>query len=217
MGYKLNVVCRELNVNFNCRYENMARSKKPEIVAKNKEMKQVREHTVYQGTVLKQGDTNRMWCDEEGNTYDKSELTFWLEDEEVFENEQSKVFDINEFEPLSNYTDRYVIDKFYELTPSNNDTKSDYDRKIAIATNLSNMRRLWEYLSEEKIVGRAEFIVSSRGFVASDGYIRAVEFDDKWGLEIGVFKERKVFEFLQTQKSFETTSAPTQKKKVKMI
>ena len=72
---------------------------------------------------------------------------------------------------------------------------------MAVRTNLAGMYRLWEKLTKEEVVARGEFCTSSRGFVASDGYIRAICVDNgKWGLEIGVFKEEKIFEHLQEGK-----------------
>ena len=58
--------------------------------------------------------------------------------------------------------------------------------------------------------------MSSRGFVPSDGYIRAVEFGNHWGLEIGVFKEQKIFEHLQ-ESIPSMPAATTTKKRLKMV
>jgi len=94
----------------------------------------------------------------------------------------------------------YIIEKYYEITPSNNGMKKDFDRDVAIRTNLSSMYKLWEYLTTNDVVARGEFCTSSRGFVASDGYIRAISIESKWGLEIGVFKEEKIFSHLNEGK-----------------
>lgn len=162
--------------------------------------KEVKERTVYNGKPLMPGDTQRMFMDDEGKSYLREEISFIYEGEAVQEISQTKVFSITEFAPLSDYTDKYVIDKYYELMPDDNGMTKDFDREQAIKGNLVQMRRLWEYLHSNKVVARAEFNISSRGFVASDGYIRAIEFDkSKWGLEIGVFKEAKVFMHLEEQ------------------
>lgn len=55
------------------------------------------------------------------------------------------------------YTDDYVIAKYYEIFPSDNGMKKDIDRDIAKKVNLSQMRRLWDYLNDNKLVARGEF------------------------------------------------------------
>lgn len=98
--------------------------------------------------------------------------------------------------------------------------KKDFDRKMCIRTNTREMRKLWEYLKQNNVVARGEFNASSRGFMASDGYIRSVEFGNKWGLEIGIFKEQKVFQHLQENvpnKEEEELIAVPAKKRLKRI
>lgn len=208
--YKLQVVDPQNSLNFNARYENMAKAKKPPVIAKslNGDIVQEKLFHVPTNSIVKTGgggDLMRRWVDDKNKEYSKNELTFWYEDEQVQENEQTKVFTIEGFQPESNYTDRYVISSYFELSPSANDMKKDLDRARAIQANLSQMRKLWEYLRKNKTVARGEFCASSRGFMVSDAYIRAVAFDiadsqgnlkEKWGLEIGVFKEEKVFKHL---------------------
>ena len=196
MGYKLQIVDPDKGFNMNVRFENMSRHKRPEIIAKNANGDIVKNTTVYQGNILGPGTTQKKWMDVKGNEYSKAELRFFMGDEEVEELSMTKVFDIEGYQDLSNYTDMYVIDRFYEIYPSDNDMKKDIDRKRAIACNTSQMYKLWEYLRKENKVARGEFCPASRGFIASDGYIRAIETDGKWGMEIGVFKEEKVFQHL---------------------
>ncbi len=130
----------------------------------------------------------------------------------------TRVFEVEGYQELGNYTDMYVIDRFYEIYASDNDMKKDIDRERAIATNKTQMYKLWEYLKKENKVARGEFCPSSRGFIASDGYIRAIECEGKWGMEIGVFKEAKEFTHLQEGKP-DAVAMPqaSKKKRVKMI
>ena len=218
MSYKLQIVDPS-GLQFNARYQNLARKKKPSVTAKSPTGKDVKERTLYQGTVLMPGDTQRKFVDEDGNIFGKQELTFWYEGGQVEEIEQTKVFEIEGYQPVANYTDKYVIGTFYEVFPSDNDMKKDYDKARAIQANTVQMRKLWEYLTEKKVVARGEFCTSSKGFVASDGYIRAICLDgNKWGLEIGVFKEEKIFEHLQEGTPSEVVPAPAKKgKKLKMV
>ena len=123
------------------------------------------------------------------------------------------------FQPLPNYTDKYIIDKYYEIYPSDNKMTKDYDREVAVKLNLSAMYKLWEYLTANDTVARGEFCTSSRGFVASDGYIRPISIEGKWGLEIGVFKEEKVFQHLNEGKPTEIKAAAQagSRKRLKMV
>jgi len=197
MAYKLNIVDTANSINANVRYENLARQDRPAITAKvgDKEVKLV---STYQDTILPKGSTKRQYADDEGNFYGTSEVTFYFEGQEVSQVQQTKTFNIIEYQPLKNYTDKYVIATYYELFACNNGMRSDRDRDIAIRGNTIQMRKLWEKLYEGNVVARGEFITTSRGFLASDGYIRAVKFNSvKWGLEIGLFKEEKVFQHLQ--------------------
>jgi hypothetical protein len=196
MAYKLQVVDETHGISFNSKRDNLSNYKRPDVVATASNGTVVKERTLYQGQVLPAGSTNRQWADEQGNLFAKAELTFTYEDEVVEENSMTKVFQVMSFEPETNYTDRYVIDKYYELFPSNNDMKKDFDREVALRSNLSQMYKLWERLHNNGEVARGEFCVSSRGFVSSDGYIRAISVEGKWTLEVGVFKEEKIFNHL---------------------
>ena len=221
MAFKLNIVDKKQGLNFNVKYSNLAKAKRPEIAAKNSKGETVKEKMVVvkDGQVL-QGDLGRKWLDDKGNEYGKTELTFWFKNEQVIENQQTKVMEIEGYQALDNYTDKYVISTYYELEPAHNDMKKDRDREIARSSNLYQMRKLWDYLNENKVVARGEFCSSSRGFVASDGYIRAIKVNGtKWGLEIGVFKEEKIFEHLQEHvpQQVDPVVIPTGRKRIKNI
>jgi len=217
MAYNLQIVSDD--VSFNSKYQNLSKYKKPNIIAKAPNGKEVKERSVYQGTTLHPGSTQRQWRDEDDVQYAKSELTFEYEGEPVQENSMTKVFQIEGYEPLSNYIDMYVIDKFYEVYASDNGMKKDIDREIAVKTNNAQMYKLWEKLTSESVVARGEFCPSSKGFVASDGYIRAISIEGKWALEIGVFKEAKVFQYLQEGKpsAVQTAVQSGLKKRLKMV
>ena len=217
MAYNLQIVADEIS--FNCKYENLSKYKRPNVEAKAANGKVVHERSTYQGQILGPGATQRQWCDDDGNIYSKQELTFYYEGEPVEENTQTKVMQIDGYQPLANYTDNYVIDKYYEIFPSDNKMKKDIDRKVAVSTNLSAMYKLWEKLMNDQVVARGEFCVASKGFVASDGYIRAISIEGKWGLEIGVFKEEKIFQHLQEGEPTQVKTAVQAglKKRLKMV
>lgn len=180
----------------NVRYEKMDRDEPPKIVHKvDNEI--VAFKTMHDGKILLEGMTKKVWADEKGKTYAKEEVKHYYEEDEVTEKGQTKIFEIIGFQPLSAYTDSYVLDKYYELSADEDGHTKDFDKNIARRKNTVGMRILWEYLHQNKVVARGEFNVSSSGFLATDGYIRAVSFGNKWGLEVGIFKEEKIFHHLQ--------------------
>lgn len=181
---------------FNTRYEKMDRNKKLKIVAKVGDV-EVSEKSTYNDIILLPGMTKKLWVDATGGVYEKSQVKFYHEDQEVSEKSQTKCFEITGFQPVSSYTDMYVIDKFYEIYPDDDGCSKDFDKECSRRKNLVGMRRLWEHLDSTGSVARGEFNTSSRGFESSDGYIRAIKFGNKWALELGVLKEEKVFQHLQ--------------------
>ena len=217
MAYKLQIVDDKVGVNFAIKYENLSRYERPEVEAKAPDGSIVKERTTYQGQILPAGSTNRQWCDDKGTVYQKSQLKFYYQGQEVPENTQTKVLTISGYQPLKNYTDNYVIATYYELYPHNNDMKKDFDKETARVTNLSGMKKLFDYLDSNQLVARGEFCPSSKGFVASDGYIRAVKFGNKWALELGVFKEEKVFEHLNEEVPAVPVQTATPIKRLKMV
>jgi hypothetical protein len=200
MAYKLGIQDKKLGISANVRYENLARLDKPEVKAIAPNGKEVAQHTVVNNQVIQKGQSNRCWVDDTGQQYSETELKFYVNGEQVERISQTKVLEILEYQPETNYTDMYVIDTYYELYPDDNSMKSDYDREKAVGYNLSAMHKLWEYLHDNKLVARGEFNAASKGFMSSDGYIRAIFIEGKWGLEIGKFKEKKVFEHLNEGK-----------------
>ncbi len=217
MSFKLQLVEKNLGLNFNVRYENLAKQKRPEVEAKAPNGSIVKERTLLNGVILPPGSTQRQWADDDGVIYEKSQLRFFYEGSEVVENTQTKVFQVTNYQPLRNYTDQYVIASYYEVFPHDNDLKKDFDQEVARQTNLAGMRKLWEHLKNTQQVARGEFCVSSKGFQVSDGYIRAIEYGNKWGLEIGVFKEEKIFEHLNESVPIAPTQKATSIKRIKTI
>lgn len=218
MAYKLQVCEDKLGLNFNVRYENLSKLERPEVEAKAPNGAIVKEKSTFQGQILAPGSTQRQWVDDAGNIYQKSQLKFFYQGQEVTENTQTKVFTIVGYQPEKNYTDTYVISTYYEMFPHNNDMKKDFDKETARVTNLVGMKRLWDHLHVSRLVARGEFCPSSKGFVASDGYLRAVEFGNKWALELGVFKEEKKFEHLNENEPIvapKAAAAPI--KRLKMV
>ena len=218
MAYKLSIQDSKLGLSFEVKYENLDKLERPEIEAKAPDGSIVKERTVYQGTVLVPGSTQRQWVDDAGNVYNKAQLKFFYQGQEVTENSQTKTYVISGYQPLKNYTDTYVISKYYELFPHNNDMKKDYDKEVARISNLIAMRKLWEYLHQNKLVARGEFSPASKGFIAGDAYLRSIEIGNQWGLELGTFSQEKKFEHLNENSPIVApvqTAAPS--KRLKMV
>ncbi len=217
MAYRLTCTEPTMGLTFQVRYENLSKLERPEVEAKTPDGSIVKERTTYQGQVLGPGSTQRQWCDDKGNVYQKSQLKFFYQGQEVQENSQTKVFTIQGYQPLKNYTDNYVISTYYETFPDTNDMKKDYDKEVARITNLTGMKKLWNYLHQNQLVARGEMNTSSKGFINSDGYLRAVEFGNKWTLELGIFKQEKIFEYLQEGVPALPAVSATSAKRLKMV
>lgn len=219
MAYNLQISSKDLGLNFSVKYEKMDRAKKPVIEARNQGGEKISEHQKCNkcNEVLRKGDTSKGWFNKGNQQFGRTELTFWHEGQQVYENSQTKVFEIEGFQPLASYTDDYIVAKYYEIWESDNGLTKDFDRKAAESANRYQMRKLFEHLYEKNLVARGEFCPSSRGFVASDAYIRPIKKNgNKWDLEIGVFKEEK--EFHHMQEGVPTKIAvPEKKKKIKMV
>jgi hypothetical protein len=215
--YKLNVNDSKNNFNFNIKYGNLEKLERPEVVAKAPNGNIVKESTTYEGKLLPKGSTQRQWLDEQGNIYAKGELTFWYNNEQVQEKSMTKIFNITSYEPLVNYTDKYIISTYYEVMPHDNDMKKDIDKEQAVSTNIIGMKKLFDYLTENNVVARGEFSASSKGFLTSDAFIRSIKFGNHWTLELGVFSQEKVFKYLQEGIPSIVINSKPELKKIKMI
>ena len=143
MAYRLQIMDTGNGIAFNIKYQNLSKAKKPDIIATAHDGSVVKERTVYQGQVLGPGATQRKWCNDQGDVFSKSELQFWHDGDEVEENVMTKSFEIVDYQALKDYNDLYVMDKFYEVLPGDNDMKKDIDKERARISNLHGMRKLW--------------------------------------------------------------------------
>jgi hypothetical protein len=214
-AYKLCVQDNSLGINVNVRYENLERADKPEITTKGPQGQKVKQVRVWKGNVLEKDTVNNKYMDDAGGEYSKDQLTYWMGEQQVSEVSQTKVFNIEGYQPVKNYTDEYVIDTYYEIYACDNSMTKDIDRQRAIQNNLVGMYKLWKHLHDNNVVARGEFCPASRGFTVSDGYIRAIDLNGKWALEIGKFKEAK--KFLHAQETVPTESVAQEAPKLARI
>lgn len=200
MAKNLQIVDENNNINASCKYEplNMSEKDKPKVSFKTR----IGGTPVYLKTVGSDRgpiQTFKAYLDDNGNEYQKTDLVAYDPDtnEELEVFDMTTIFSIVKYEPESNYTDRYVVDKYYELFPSDNSKKKDHERDIAINTNRIGMKKLYDHLVKEGVVAKAEFVATSGHYRAGAGYIRPITVDGgKWTLELGTFKEEKVFSHL---------------------
>ncbi len=203
MAKKLTILDHNLGINANVKYDplNMKGKDRQKIAFKAPSGERVTFTTV--DVTRKPVQTFKAYLDEKGTEYSKMQLTA-IDDatgDPLAEFESTTVFDIIKYEPEESYTDRYIVDKYYELAASDEGKKKDIDRKIACDLNRAQMKKLYDHLKQNHVVGKAEFVATTGHYRAGAGYIRAIEFDGgKWTLELGAFKEEKVFKHLNEPK-----------------
>lgn len=142
-----------------------------------------------------------VYVDEDGNQHDKKNLeAFYVTEEDALIpamiNEKTEIFEIKKWEPAINYLDRYQMDKYYQVRPSSGTSKKDYVKQREVEFNTEQMKKLWDYMFSESVVGRGTLNVTSSGYLPSVGYLRAVDPDDtgkSWTFEMAVFKQSKPF------------------------
>lgn len=199
MAKNLQLLDQNLKISCNVKYEPLheGEKEKSKVVFKAASGKEVKLTTV--GPDRKPIATSKAYLDEDGREYAKQELAAYDESGEVLEPyEATTIFDIRKYEPASYYTDHYIVEKYYELFPSDDGKKKELDRKIASDLNRVGMKALYDYLVGNNAVAKAEFISTTGSYRPGAAYIRAITLDNgKWTLEMGVFKQEKIFKYLQ--------------------
>ena len=63
------------------------------------------------------------------------------------------------------------------------------------------MKKLYDYMAKEQVVGRGVMNITSSGYLPTIAYIRPVDVDGNgaWTLEVGVFKQQKRFTWIGSQ------------------
>lgn len=176
----------------------------PKIVLKTQAGEETRFVRVKDGKILE--DLSNGQADSKDNLYAKGDLipyyqTIDGEQLQASVNEKTEVFDIKSWEPVQNYLDKYQMDKYYGVKPSQGKSKSDFARKKTYQANTSALKKLWDHMNNRQVVGKAVFNITSSGYLPSVGYLRAVEQDNgKWTFEIAIFKQTKVFPWIEEKK-----------------
>ncbi len=204
MAYGLKIIDTKEGITFDCKRENMAGKKEfiePVGYAPNGKVVTRKQFDISTGAPVQY---TFKYVDEDGKQFEKSEITWKIGDEVVSPVEMTSVFEIKSYRPVIEFTDRFVIEKYYELSadmgPSSKGKKKtpESERERIRISNLMGMRKLWEKLIKEGAVAGGNFNGSSGNFKPGMAFVRAIKINgNKWGLELGVFKEEKIFEFLQ--------------------
>lgn len=145
-----------------------------------------------------QGRTSA-YVDPSGKAYQKSEaLPFYkvADSDELIpatKNDKTEVFEVRTWDTVENYLDKYQMDRYYQVRPSSGVSKKDFAKALAIQANTVELKKLWSYMYDKKVVGKGVLNITSSGFLPSVGYLRAIKLGDKWTLEMAIFKETKPF------------------------
>jgi hypothetical protein len=153
------------------------------------------------GTAIEMGNC---YVDPTGNIVPTPEIVPYYTTEsgkfiQAVKNHKTEVFEITKWEPIKNYLDKYIIDAYYVIKPSQGKSKADVQRKLNIKVNVKGMKKLYDHMINKGIVGRGVLNVTSSGYLPSIAYVRPVrepnDSKDTWALEIGVFKQQKRFTY----------------------
>ena len=112
-------------------------------------------------------------------------------------NEKTEVFEITKWEPSTNFTDKYIVDKYYQVKPAQGKSKKDFQRLACINANTREMKKVWDYMTKEEVVGRGILNISSAGYLPTIAYLRPVSLGSHWTIEIGIFKQQKRYTWLE--------------------
>lgn len=113
-------------------------------------------------------------------------------------NEKTDVFEVKKWEPISNFTDKYIVDKYYQVKPGQGKSKKDYQKLACVNANTRGMKDLFDYMTKNQVVGRGVLNITSAGYLPTIAYLRAVQVGNThWTLEIGVFKQQKRFTWVE--------------------
>ena len=150
------------------------------------------------------GKMTKTKYDEQGNTLPDdtniNEFFVTVDGEEIPVTKgftRTEVMQIKSFVPVEYYTDRYIIDAYYQLIPSGGKSKKDIDKAITSRANTIKLKKLWDKLIKENVVAKAEFNMRDSK-LPNYAFIRAIRINGtKWTLEIGRYKQAKVFSWIE--------------------
>lgn len=177
-----------------------------EIVMKNDAPKLTYKHS-QTGEVLLWGEKDKVsgnlilgknvgYVDSTGNFVPKELITAFYELEdgtlaEAIKNVKTDIFQIEKWEPIENYTDKYQMESYYQVRPDCGDSIKDHSKLLNIEVNTVELFKLWKKMTTDCIVGRGEW-PSSSGYLKKYAYLRPVKVGtDGWSFEIAMFKENK--------------------------
>lgn len=138
---------------------------------------------------------------------------------QAHDKQKTEVFEIQKWEPLENYTDKYIINAYYSLIPSKGKSKNDHQRNLNAKSNERGMRKLYDYMITNGVVGRGVLNITSGVGLPTLAYIRPVPLDKQgnWTMEIGTFKQQKRYMWVGTAEVIEEVVIEEQEQKVPSI
>ncbi len=154
------------------------------------------------------GECSNMYMTEDGELAETSDVDcFYQAGEELIPAQHNVVTGelvITSFMPEGEYIDDYVIDKYYQVVPYNGKSKNNKTKEAVRDSNIASMKRLWDKLALEGVVGKGQVSLSSAGWLPSVAFIRAIR-KEYWTLEIGIARQRKQFTWKE-EHSFKLTA-----------
>lgn len=207
MSYSLKIVDNSAGIAFDTKREKIAGTPQPVPQPYSQAGNLLGRKNVNPETNLPVSYTVK-YLDEQGNAFDKSEVIWKLDGEVSQLSKMTTVFDILEYRPIQDYTDKFRIDDYQEIFAddgaSSKKKTSDYERNQTKMANMVGMRKLWDKLMVEKTVAVGEFCTSTGSTKAGLAFLRPLHMmyatdagmTEKWGMELGVCKEEKIFNHL---------------------
>ena len=207
MSYSLKIVDNTAGIAFDTKREKIVGTEQPAPQPYSSDGKLLGRKNVDPNTNLPVSYTVK-FLDEQGNAFNKSEVIWKLDGEASQLSKMTTVFDILEYRPIQDYTDKFRIDDYQEIFADNGASSkkkiSDFERDQTELANKVGMRKLWDKLMAEKVVAVGEFCTSTGSTKAGLAFLRPLHFMmatdtgmvEKWGMELGVCKEEKIFNHL---------------------
>jgi len=91
--------------------------------------------------------------------------------------------------------DNYLLEKTYQVKPSRGDSKKDVIRKQTENANTASLKKLYDYMIANDVVGKAVCNISSTGKLDYIGFLRPIKLGAEWTLEIVITKQEKLYDW----------------------
>jgi len=108
----------------------------------------------------------------------------------------------------------YLIEKVYQIRPSQGTSKKDVIRNQTKHANTAAMKKLYDYMVEHGVVAKAVCNVSSTGKLDYVGFLKAVDLGTQWTMEMVIAKQEKEYAWME-EKNFQAQAQQQQQATIK--